>query len=166
MTTNSNEKTADQEECCPQFDPEPWDGMTLEWKNKRFVKASVLTLMYMPIKFGSIMRRVDKKIRESGATIQDNLALSDHTSKWNMDVYLAVDREVPGLENSTLSGKFLSKVYEGDFKKTGEWCNDFERFAKAKNLKVEKYYMWYTTCPKCAKKYGKNYVAIVGKVSG
>ncbi|MCK7469725.1 MAG: 60S ribosomal export protein NMD3 [Desulfomicrobium escambiense] len=26
--------------------------------------------------------------------------------------------------------------------------------------------MWYTTCPKCAKKYGKNYVAIVGAIEG
>ncbi|WP_369688185.1 hydrolase [Anaerophaga thermohalophila] len=25
--------------------------------------------------------------------------------------------------------------------------------------------MWYTTCPKCAKKYGKNYVAIVGQTN-
>ncbi|HZH72463.1 MAG TPA: hydrolase [Mariniphaga sp.] len=24
--------------------------------------------------------------------------------------------------------------------------------------------MWYTTCPKCAKKYGRNFVVIVGKV--
>jgi len=24
--------------------------------------------------------------------------------------------------------------------------------------------MWYTTCPKCAKKYGKNYVVIIAEV--
>jgi hypothetical protein len=24
-------------------------------------------------------------------------------------------------------------------------------------------YMWYTTCPKCAKVYGKNYVVILAK---
>ncbi len=26
------------------------------------------------------------------------------------------------------------------------------------------WYMWYTTCPKCAKKYGKNHVVILGAV--
>jgi hypothetical protein len=24
--------------------------------------------------------------------------------------------------------------------------------------------MWYTTCPKCAQKYGKNYVVIIAQV--
>jgi hypothetical protein len=24
-------------------------------------------------------------------------------------------------------------------------------------------YQWYTTCPKCAKKYGKNYVVIIAQ---
>jgi len=78
--------------------------------------------------------------------------LSDHTSKWNMDVYLAVDKEIPGIENVTLSGEFLSKVYDGPFKETGKWCQDFEALARNKNLNIKKWYMWYTTCPKCAKK--------------
>ncbi|HLE31541.1 MAG TPA: hydrolase [Bacteroidota bacterium] len=43
-----------------------------------------------------------------------------------------------------------------------KWCKDFEAYAKGKHLDVKKWYMWYTTCPKCAKKYGKNYVAIIG----
>ena len=41
---------------------------------------------------------------------------------------------------------------------------DFENQAKSKGLSVKKVYMWYTTCPKCAKKYGKNYVAVVGEL--
>jgi hypothetical protein len=83
-----------------------------------------------------------------------------------MDIYLAVTKEVEGASNVTLSGQYLSKVYEGDFKQTGKWCKDYEAFAATKGLDVKKWYMWYTTCPKCAKKYGKNYVAIVGEVEG
>lgn len=26
-------------------------------------------------------------------------------------------------------------------------------------------YLWYITCPKCAKKYGTNYVVMVGRVA-
>ena len=81
-----------------------------------------------------------------------------------MDLYLASHGEVDGLENVTLSGKYFCKVYEGDFKNTGKWCADFEEEARKKNLDVKKYYMWYTTCPKCAKKYGENYVAVIGDV--
>ena len=94
----------------------------------------------------------------------DYIGLSDHTSKWNMDLYLAVDKEIPEAENVTLSGKFYSKVYEGPFNNTGKWMKDFENIAKNKGLAIKKEYMWYTTCPKCAKKYGKNYVVVVGQV--
>ena len=80
-----------------------------------------------------------------------------------MDVYLAVDKEIPDAENTTISGKFLSKVYEGPYKDTGKWSNDFENYARNEGLDISKWYMWYTTCPKCAKKYGKKYVAIIGR---
>ncbi|MFA6329715.1 MAG: hydrolase [Candidatus Micrarchaeia archaeon] len=153
-----------EQECCPRFDPKPWDGKVLTWKDKPFVKASVFTLFFIPINFGQVISKVYGKVQEQGAATKDSLCLSDHTSKWNMDIYLDVKKPVSGLENVTLSGKYLSKVYEGDFRDTGKWCKDFDAYAKKKGLKVGKMYMWYTTCPKCAKKYGKNYVVIIAKV--
>jgi len=151
-------------ECCPKFDPAPWVDKTFEWNNKKFIKDKVFTMFYIPMNFGAVIKRMNEKVEKASATIPDGLGLSDHTSKWNMDIYLAVDREIPGAQNTTLSGKYCSKVYEGDFKETGNWCKDFESFVKAKGLGVKKWFMWYTTCPKCAKKYGKNYVVIVGEV--
>lgn len=150
--------------CCPEFDPMPWDDKIIEWENKRFIKGSVYTFFHMPMNFGSVMRKLDQKIRSQGAIVEDNLGLSDHTSKWNMDIFLAVDKEVSGVENIVLSGKFYSKVYEGNFRETGKWCNDYKEIIQSKGLNIKKWYMWYTTCPKCAKKYGKNYVVIVGQV--
>jgi hypothetical protein len=153
------------EECCPKFDPAPWDGKVLEWENKKFIKGKVFTLFFMPVNFGSVIVKLIAKVKDAGAGTPENLCLSDHTSKWNMDLYLAVDKEIPGAENVALSGRFFSKVYEGDFKETGKWCRDFENIAKERGMKIEKWYMWYTTCPKCAKKYGKNYTVIVGKIN-
>ena len=118
--------------CCPEFEPAPWDDKILKWDNKRFIKSKVFSLFYMPINFGSMMKRLAEKVRKAGAVIQDGLGLSDHASKWNMDLYLAVDKEVPGVENVILNGKFLSKVYDGNFKDTGKWCKDFESYAKKK----------------------------------
>lgn len=151
-------------ECCPKLDPLLWDNNVFEWENKYFVKAKVFTFLYMPINFGRVMRRLDKAIRNANSTIPDSLGLSDHTSKWNMDIYLAVDKEVPGVENVSFTGKFYSKVYEGPFKDTGKWCADFDERAKERDFTIKKLYMWYTTCPKCAKKYGKNYVVIFGEI--
>ena len=155
-TENNNEPI-----CCPPFDPTLWDDKTVEWKNKKFIRDKIFTLFYMPVNFGQVMTRLNKKVTEAGAEVPDWLCLSDHTSKWNIDVYLAVSKEVPGADNATLSGKFFSKVYEGPFKDTGKWCRDFEDRAKSKGFKPKKLFMWYTTCPKCAKKYGKNYVVIL-----
>jgi hypothetical protein len=150
--------------CCPEFDPIPWDDKVVEWENKKFIKDKVCTLFYMPINFGKAMKRIFDLFSKVGADVPDYLCLSDHTSRWNMDLYLATDKEISGAENTTISGKFYSKVYEGPFKDTGKWCKDFENVAKSKGYTIKKWYMWYTTCPKCAKKYGKNYVAIIGQI--
>ncbi|MFH1602261.1 MAG: hydrolase [Candidatus Shapirobacteria bacterium] len=152
------------QECCPEFNPTLWDEKVLEWNNKKFIKSKVFSLFYIPINFGSVMKKLDVMVREAGAKFEDNMGLSDHTSKWNMDIYLAVDKEITGIENTTFSGKFFSKVYEGNFKETGTWMKNFEDYAKDKGISVKKTYMWYTTCPKCAKKYGKNYVVVIGEI--
>jgi Bacterial hydrolase len=158
-------KTELNTECCPKFDPLPWDNKVLEWNEKKFIKDKVFTFFYMPVNFGRVMRKLDTKIRETGASVPDWLCLSDHTSRWNMDLYLAVDKDIPGADNVTLSGKYYCKVYEGPFQNTGKWCKDFENVSKTKGFEIKKWYMWYTTCPRCAKKYGKNYVVIVSRVN-
>jgi len=162
---NTKNMSNQNQECCPKFDPAPWDDKTFEWDNKRFIKDKVFTLFYMPINFGSVVKRMMKKIESAGVESQDWMGLSDHTSKWNMDLYVAVNKEIPDAKNVTLSGKFYSKVYEGSFKDTKKWCEDYKNITNGKGLEIKKWYMWYTTCPKCAKKYGKNYTVIIGQVS-
>jgi hypothetical protein len=152
-------------DCCPPFDPAPWDDRMIDWHDKKFVQDRVMTFLFMPLNFGGTMRRLDRKIREAGATVPDNLGLSDHVSRWKMNIMVAVDKEVPGAQNIALSGSFYSRVYEGPFQDTGKWMKDADAQAGAKGLTIKKWYMWYTTCPKCAKKYGKNYVAVIGEVS-
>jgi len=148
-------------ECCPEFKPEPWDEKFLNWENKKFIKASVCTFFYIPINFGKVIVKLMNIAEKSNAVIPEWLCLSEHTSKWNMNLLLAVEKEIADIENVTLTGKFLSKVYEGDFKNTNKWMKDFETFADSKKFSINKIYLWYTTCPKCAKKFGKNYVVLI-----
>ncbi len=79
-------------ECCPKFNPEPWDNKILDWDNKKFVKDKVFTLFYMPINFGSVIKKLDAKVREAGAKFEDNMGLSDHTSKWMSSTQLVKQR--------------------------------------------------------------------------
>lgn len=154
----------DNQVCCPKFDPKPWNGKVVEWKDKKFIRDKAFTFMYIPIFFGATMTRLMKKLDDSGVKSSDLVVLSEYTSKWNMNVCLSVDEEIKGADNIVLSGKYLSKVYDGDFKDSGNWSKDFEKYAKAEGHSIEKMYMWYTTCPKCAKKYGHNYVVTIAEV--
>jgi len=160
MTTEHQDPST----CCPEFDPAPWQDKLFTWENRKFIRDKVCTLFYMPLNFSNVMKRLDEKIRKAEATMPDYLCLSDHTSQWNMDLYIAVDKEISGAENTTISGKFFSKVYEGPYRNTGKWMKDFDSILKSNGLVCKKVYFWYTTCPKCAKKYGKNYVAILARV--
>jgi hypothetical protein len=69
------------------------------------------------------------------------------------------------MKKDTISGSFLTKVYEGPFRNAPEWAADMERHVKTKGRSLEKLYFGYMTCPRCAKAYGKNYVVLFAQVA-
>ncbi len=151
--------------CCPRFDPNPWNEKELLWENKLFLKDRVRCLFHVPLNFGGVVTRNMARIGQANAfTPAPPVGLSDHTSKWNMDLYIEVAREVPGAEHARLSGTFLSKVFEGPFKDTGKWCEQMSEWVRSKGKGIKRHLMYYTTCPKCARHYGKNYVVILAEV--
>ena len=152
-------------ECCPKFDPSLWDGKRMEWKNKKFIKDHVWTFLYIPINFGAVMTRLMGKVKVANVGVPDWLCLSDSVSPWKMDLYLAVDKDIPGVDSVSMTGAFIAKVFEGEFKDVGKWMKEFGEYTNSKGLSVKKQFMWYTTCPKCAKKYGKNYVVFFGQLA-
>jgi hypothetical protein len=92
------------------------------------------------------------------------IVLSDENSLWGADVYVAVAKEIPGARMSTLSGTYLTKVFEGPYQNMRKWITEMKAFVAGKGKALQKLYFFYTTCPKCAKKYGKNYVVILAQV--
>lgn len=153
-----------EEICCPKFDPKKYDNKTLIWKNKVFIKAKAPTFFYIPIGFGRVMTKLQEKVDKANVKILDNMCLSLHESKWSMNVYLAVNKKIKDEDNVLISGKFFCKVYEGPFEDTGKWMEDFEKVLKKNKMISKKFYMWYTTCPKCAKKYGHNYTVVIAEI--
>lgn len=151
-------------ECCPRFDPGPWDEKELDWRDKRFVKDRVRSVLHIPLNFGSVMKRNMQRIEAAGANTDEMIVLCDENSLWGADVYIGVDREVAGAENVTISGTFLSKVFEGPYQNVRKWIEQMKGFAASQGQQIEKLFCYYTTCPKCAKKYGKNYVVILAQV--
>jgi hypothetical protein len=146
--------------CCPQFDPTSWDNKEIVWTDKMFIKEKTCSFFYMPLNMGSMMKRVMDRVEKAEATpeTKDWVMLSKDISPWKCEHYLAVNKEVPNGENVRMSGTFLTKVFEGPFKEAGKWHKEMQKLAKEKGVGVDKIYLYYTTCPKCAKKWGKNYV--------
>jgi len=150
--------------CCPRFNPEPWDGKETTWQNKLFLKDHVKSFFRIPLNFGQIMVKNMEKIKSAGALNPESLMLSDEKSLWGSDVYIAASKEVPGAEMVKISGTFLSKVFEGPFQNIGKWMKEMEIFVKSKGKEGKKTYFFYTTCPKCAEFYGKNYIVILTQI--
>jgi hypothetical protein len=152
------------DECCPRFDPEPWDGQELQWQDKRFVKDRVTSFLRIPLNYGAVMTRSVGQIEAAGAAPEAMMVLSDENSLWSADVYLEVTKDVPGASMAAISGTFLCKVFEGPYGNMRKWIEEMKAFVQGKGKSPQKLYFYYTTCPKCAKKYGKNYVVILAQV--
>ena len=155
-------------ECCPAFDPEPWQDKEFIWKDKLFIRETIPQFLHMPLpgSFGKAVGRMWEKIKKSQAEtdINDFIMLSSETSPWKGEIYINTTNEVPGAKNVKLSGTFLTKVFDGPYNDVPKWIKEMIPYAAEKGRTIKKYYFFYTTCPKCAKKFGHNYVVAFTEV--
>lgn len=161
MTINS---TIQPTGCCEPFNPEPWQDKEITWQDKLFVKDQVASFLHIPLNMGKKIIKNMALIEKAGAKAPHQLMLCDEKSLWGVDVYIDVAKEVPGARMSALSGTFLTKVFEGPYQNAGKWAKEMMNYVKSKNKNLKKLYFSYTTCPKCAKAYGKNYVVLFAQI--
>lgn len=149
--------------CCEPFNPELWQEKEIKWENKLFVKDHVTSFLHIPLNMGKKIVKNMALIEKAGAK-GEQLMLSDEKSLWGSDIYIDATREVPGARMATISGTFLTKVFEGPYQNAGKWAKEMAEYVKLKNINLKKLYFSYTTCPACAKAYGKNYVVLFAEV--
>ena len=150
--------------CCPPFQPEPWDEREVTWLDRPFVKDRVRSFLHIPLNFASVMKRNMAKIEAAGAKPEEMIVIADENSLWGADVYIDVSADVPDARMATISGTFLAKVFEGPYKNIRKWIAEMGQYVKSQGKDRKKLYFYYTTCPRCAKKYGKNYVVLLAEV--
>jgi hypothetical protein len=150
--------------CCEPFDPEPWQEKEIVWQNKLFVTDNVTSFLHIPLNYGKkVVKNLDF-IKKAGAEAPHQLMLTDEKSMWGSDIYIEATKEVSGARMAKISDTFLTKVFEGPYQDAGKWAKEMEKFVKGKSKEMKKLYFYYTTCPKCAKAYGKNYVVLFAQV--
>jgi len=161
-TTYDNAETG----CCARLDVAKWDAREFEWKDKLFLKDHIRAVMHIPLNTGAVMARDQHAIEAAAAYPDDPLWLSDEVSPWGSDIYIAVDHPVPNTETVTLSGRFLTKVFEGPYRDIGKWIKAMDAYVEARGEHTRRHLFYYATCPKCAKHFGKNQVVLFAEVAG
>lgn len=152
--------------CCPRFKPEGWDGQELHFLHKPFVKATTRSLFHIPVNMGRVFQKTFKAIEKADAGDEDQfVVLTNDVSPWKSEHYFSVTKDVPGEEVVYMSGEYLTKVFEGPYKDAPKWYNEMKHYLRQKGKKPENIYFFYTTCPECAKYYGRNYVVGIGKAA-
>jgi len=150
--------------CCPRFNPEPWDEKEVTFQDQLFLKDYVRSFLHIPLNMGRVMAKNMNRIQEAGALVPEPLVLSDEKSLWGSNIYISASKEVPGAEMTRVTGTFLTKVFEGSYSNTGKWVGEMNAYVKSEGKELKNLYFFYTTCPACAKVYGKNYTVLLAAV--
>ena len=151
--------------CCPRFDPKNWKGQELHFRDKQFVRAKTRSIAHVPLNMGSVFRKTFRAIESADAQSDSNfIVMSRDVSAWSAEHLFAVDKEIPDMDMVRMTGDFITRVFEGPYKKVPRWCEELNESIRAQGKETKQTYFFYTTCPKCAKTYGKNYVVGVAQV--
>jgi len=161
-------KNEESDMCCPKFNTEPWDKKTHNWKNKLFIKDTVNQIFHKPLP-SSMKKTIGNMWEKAQASkadpeIKEFILMATDPSPWKSELYMSVTKEVPDAENVKLSCTFLTKVFDGPYNAVPKWIKEMEKYVSSKGKKTKKYFIYFTTCPKCAKIYGHNYAVAFAQV--
>jgi hypothetical protein len=145
--------------CCPRFKPEGWDSQDLHFEDKLFVVTETKSVMHVPLNMGKVFSKTFEAITNADALDMDQcIVLSREISPWAAEHFFAVNKSVPGEDMDRLSGDFHTMVFEGPYSDMKHYHEQLIESVGGDKHNPPDTYFFYTTCPKCVKAYGKNYI--------
>jgi hypothetical protein len=133
-----------------------------------FLKDSIPQIFHIPLpgSFAKAIGRMWKTAEKAGAAPdpKDFLLLTHDPSAFKAELYMAITREIAGCNIERLTGNFFSKVYEGSYGDVPQCLRKTDLYLAANVMVSKKYYINFPYCPKCAKKYGHNYIMVLAEV--
>ncbi|MBI4302835.1 MAG: hypothetical protein HY665_00645 [Chloroflexi bacterium] len=153
-----------QEQCCPRLRAEDWDKKELVWNSKPFYRTKYRSLLHMPLNIGGVTTRAMGQIRTIGLTEEPTIMLSKEESMFGSTLLLSVKQESQDIPTAKLSGKYVTRLFEGNYRYVGKWANEMKRYLVEIKKEPKEMLFWYVTCPKCAKKYGSAQTVILAAV--
>lgn len=154
--------------CCAIPNIVEWDEKELVFDTKRFIRMYTRSIFFMPLNMSSVMTEIQRIANQADAAMPpaEAMTLSRDLSPWKAEHLYAVTKEVDGADNVVLNGTYMTKVFEGPYKNIRNWYNSLQEFVISSGKQPGDTYFFYTTCPNCAKHYGKNYVIGLTSLTG
>ena len=157
-----------KKQCCPKFNPKKWDQKVYHWKKLPFIRESMPTFFHTPFPpmIGKKMIKMMKMVEDAkaGLPLQDWLVLFHDPHAFKSEILMQVKKPINGADNVNLTGTFMSKVFDGPYSDIRKFFKEFDLYIESKGKKAKDYYVHYTYCPECAKKYGHNYMIFFAEV--
>ena len=166
---NQSSNKVQNQECCPKFNVEKWDKKTFSWENKKFIKDTMLEFFHIPFPstIGKKITRMWKSVEQAEASApnkEETLILFRDPTPFRGEIYIAVEKNVPKENNVVISGNFVSRVFDGGYNAIPKFVKEMEEYLAETGKKAKDYYIHYAYCPKCAKKFGHNYMILFAKI--
>lgn len=149
---------------CPRLVREEWDMVEHQWDKKPFYALPYRSFFGLPTNLGRQTRAAVDLLYRRGllAEVPINFAVNEQT--FGGTLLIAINRNVKDLETRAMSGKFMSFFFAGKYTERAHWIRHVYRYGRANHLNFHELYIWYATCPVCAKKQGYAQVVIFGKI--
>ncbi len=96
---------------------------------------------------------------------EEILLLFTDPNPFRTELYLSVTDVVPDAQNTSLTGTFMGKVFEVDYKELPKFIKQMDNKFVESGIKVNDHYVHYAYCPKCAKEAGHNYMVLFAKLN-
>lgn len=137
-----------------------------DFKDIDFISAKSKAFLHMPLNLGKVMTETQKAIDESEATLKDQyLILSKDTSAYQTSHLFAVFKAVKDYPMVKLTGEYEARVFDGQYQDVPKFMKILDTEVNNDHKVIEDQWVFYTTCPKCAKAYGHNYMVFFTQTS-
>jgi len=123
--------------------------------------------MPLPSMIGKKATRMWKAAEDANRTSarrEDVLLLFTDPTPFKSEIFLSVTGVVPGEDNVTISGSYVSKVFDGPYNAIPKYIKEMDRYLSEKGKRSKRYYVHYAYCPKCARKYSHNHMVLFAEV--
>lgn len=95
---------------------------------------------------------------------EDTLILFRDPTPFKGEIYISVEKDVPTENNVVISGSFVSRVFDGGYNAIPKFVKIMDEYLTKIGKKAKDYYIHYAYCPKCAKKFGHNYMILFAEI--